>query len=347
MKVALVGCGKVVERHLGFLRGFRQCRLVAVCDESRQVSERFAKKYRVPAYRDHARLLAEVEPQIVHVLTPTPTHKQIIRDCLQGNAHVIVEKPMVVSCEDFFELRSLALSKNRRLVEVQNYRFTQPMERLEALVRRGRLGSVREVDVRMAVNLRHPGGPYADSEKPHPSYKLPAGVIHDFITHLCYVTLRFVPQFDWVRAIWNNYGGEERYGFDDLDAFGGSGPVHVRIRFSSHTAPESFTVTLRGTKGCAEADLFHSTLMLDLPWPTLSKMQPLVNRALSDWSLLRAGGKALGRRLCLAAPYEGHWNFLRRTYESLQTGSPPPVTCEDVERALRLTEDLLDVRNRL
>src|SRR5690606_20316135 len=109
--------------------------------------------------------------------------------------------------------------RGRRLIENHNYRFNRPWLAIERAVASGQLGDVREVEVRLCLPLRGPGGRYADANLPHPSHRLPAGVLHEFITHLCYLALRFVPEpIDHVRAVWSNHGGGPLFRYDDLDA---------------------------------------------------------------------------------------------------------------------------------
>ena len=56
-----------------------------------------------------------------------------------------------------------------------------------------------------------------------------------------------------------------------------AGPVHARIRFSSQTLPECFTVTVRGTRGWAETDLFQPHLRVVMPRKGGEQLTSLVN----------------------------------------------------------------------
>src|SRR5207248_11360376 len=178
-------------------------------------------------------------PDVVHVLTPPHTHERLVTEALNARAHVIVEKPVAPSNAQFRRLWELAQSRDRRLIEDQNYRFNEPVRQIERLVRAGELGDVREVEVRMALAIRKKGSRYADENLPHPSHNLPAGVLHEFVTHLCYLALRFLPSWDRVAAAWSNHGDDTLFKYDDLDALVVGGPIHGRIRFSCHTAPDA------------------------------------------------------------------------------------------------------------
>ncbi|HZK80673.1 MAG TPA: hypothetical protein VFC46_06385, partial [Humisphaera sp.] len=247
----------------------------------------------------------------------------------------------------FLELWALAESRGRKIVEDHNYRFNEPVQAMEKMVADGKLGEIREVDVRMALAIRNPGGRYMDSSLPHPSHRLPAGVIHEFITHLCYLTLRFLPSFERVTSAWSKHGSDTVFKYDDLDALVIGGPVHARIRFTSHSAPDCFTMTVRGTKGWVETDLFQPHLRVVGPRKGGKQLEPLVNQFANGATLLKSSFTGFRNKIMQKTPYEGLRTFLDKTYDALRTGGEPPVTFSDMDKAGRLIEALLDDANRI
>src|SRR4051812_43227387 len=232
LKAAVIGTGKISEEHLRYLSADPGVDLVGVCDLSPSLARYAATRFKAAAaFSDSAAMLRDARPDVVHVLTPPHTHAALVTDALNAGAHVVVEKPVAPTNAQFRDLWRLAESRGRRIVEDHNYRFNEPVLAIEKLLRNGRLGDVREVDVRMALPIRKAGGRYADASLPHPSHNLPAGVIHEFITPLCYLALRFLPSWDRVAAAWSKHGDEPLFKYDDLDALVIGGPVHARIRF--------------------------------------------------------------------------------------------------------------------
>src|SRR3954470_8552720 len=248
LRAAVIGTGKISEEHLRYLGNDPGVILAGVCDLSPSLAKYAAARFKAgAAFSDTGSMLREAKPDVVHVLTPPHTHAALVTDALNAGAHVVVEKPVAPTNAQFRDLWKLSESRGRRSVEDHNYRFNEPVLAIEKMLRDGQLGDVREVDVRMALPIRKAGGRYADASLPHPSHKLPAGVIHEFITHLCYLTLRFLPSWDRVAAAWSQHGGEPLFKYDDLDALVIGGPAHARIRFTSHASPDCFMVTVRGT----------------------------------------------------------------------------------------------------
>ena len=344
----MIGTGKISEEHLRYLGSDPAVTLAGVCDLSPSLAKYAATRFKAAAaFSDSAVMLREAKPDVVHVLTPPHTHAALVTDALNAGAHVVVEKPVAPSNAQFRDLWNLAQSRGRRIVEDHNYRFNEPILAIEKLVADGDLGDVREVDVRMALPIRKAGGRYADASLPHPSHNLPAGVIHEFVTHLCYLTLRFLPDFDRVAAAWSKHGDEPLFKYDDLDALVIGGPVHARIRFTSHAAPDCFTVTVRGTKGWAETDLFQPHVRVVVPRKGGAQLSPLVNQLVNGAGLVAAGVRGFKNKVMQKTPYEGLRTFLARTYGALREGGEPPVTFDDMDRASRLVDALLEAQNRL
>jgi predicted dehydrogenase len=347
LKSAVIGTGAISKEHLSFLEKSSYAHLVGVCDLSYAAARYAAQRFHADAqYIDYRKMLAEAKPDVVHILTPPQTHLQIATDCLEAGAHVICEKPITPTYDEFKELWSIAQANNRHLIEDHNYRFNEPVLEIERLIKQGLLGEVQEVEVRMALDVRS-GGPFADKNLPHPIHRLPAGVIHDLITHLCYLTLRFLPSFDRVAAAWNNHGGDDLFKYDDLDALVFSGSVHARIRFSCYTQPDCFAIIVRGTKGYAETDLFQPYLRCVMPRAGGKQLSPLINHFMGGRELMGASIRNFRRKIMQQTPYEGLHHLLNKTYEALVNGEQPPISFEDMAQTSRLVDALLMENNRI
>ena len=352
---AVVGAGRIAEEHLRFLSGSNLAQLAGICDSSPTMATLGAERFGGSAFTDYQTMLNELKPDVVHVLTPPHTHVALTGNALEVGAHVIVEKPIAPTRAEFEGLWHRAEQHELLLIEDHNYRFNEPVCEIERLVREGKLGDIREVEVRMALGVRSAGNRYADENLPHPSHQLPAGVLHEFLTHLCYLALRFVPapteasgsEFDRVRAAWSNHGGGDLFKYDDLDAIIVVGPVHVRIRFDAHSRPECLELVVRGTRGTARTDLFQPHMLVNIPRSGPEQLTHLINQRLAGRELKRAARRNLVNKVMQWTPYEGLHTFLDLTYRSLQNRTEPPVTRDDMVRTIDLIEALLDEANRI
>ncbi len=343
LKVAVIGTGQISEEHLKFLSRAADVRLVGVCDLSPALAQLAVDRFgAAAAYTDYKQMLALARPDVVHVLTPPHTHMRLVGDCFDAGAHVIVEKPVAATHAEFLEIWGHAQRAGRQLVEDHNYRFNENVIAIERMVAANQLGDIREVEVRMVLPVRDPADRFMDEALPHPSHTMPCGAMHEFISHLCYLVLRFVPRWQRAAVAWSKNGTDRLFKYDDLDALLIDGPTHARIRFSSDAAPPCFTLTLRGTRGFVETDLFQPYLRKVLPRGGIPQLVPVVNQLLGGTHLVRDGALNFKNKIMQKTPYEGLQTFLRETYDALKSGGTPPVTFDDMDRTSRLIDALLD-----
>jgi len=345
LRVAVVGAGRISPEHLTFISqaGFRAglCRLVAVGDISRSLAQFAREKYEADAYfENHRDLLESARPQVVHVLTPPHTHAEIIADSLAAGAHVVAEKPLATCHGDFSRLWEMSRTLERKLVEVHNYRFNEPVLEIENLVADGELGELREVEVRMALAVEEEAGPFSDRNLPHPSHSLPCGVLHEFLPHLCYLALHFCQDFDRVAAAWSKLGSNPLFKYDDLDAVLIGGRVRARIRFTSQARPDCLTLTVRGSRGWTEVDLFHPFLRVMTPRRRGREFSPTINHWTGGWRQIAASVEGVKDSVMQKTPLEGMQTYLERVYAALTSGEAMPVSFEEMDRVSRLIDAL-------
>jgi len=344
LRAAVVGTGGISKEHLTFLATSPRAELVGVCDRSPVAAQYAADTYSTTPYGDVAEMLAAARPDVVHVLTPPTTHVALSELSLTAGCHVICEKPVTLDAADLDALLAVADRAGRHLTENHNYRFNPEVEHLDALVAAGKLGTIHEVEVRMGLPVNDPDGRFGDPNLPSPIHRLPAGVIHDFITHLTYLVGHFTPGVEWatVDSRWSNHGRVPHVAVDDLDSIlvgeGPGGSVHARIRFSALLLPDCFEITVRGSQGYAQVELFSGRVSQVVPRPGGKQLSPIVNMMVDGASLFAAGPRSLKRKIMQQGPYVGLARFLDLTYAAFSTGTPPPVTPAD----MRTTSALID-----
>jgi predicted dehydrogenase len=344
LKAAVIGAGAISEQHLAFLSGRKDVRVVAVCDRSRAMANFACERFGgARSFTDHRRMLDTAAPDVAHVLTPPASHVAIARDCLAAGAHVICEKPVALRRSEFHDLWQAAQRRGRILVEDHNYRFNAPWQAIERAVGRGELGEIEEVEVRIALALRAPGSRFADRNLPHPCHSLPAGVIHEYITHMTSLGLRFLPWDERGQvacAVWRNRGGDDLFKYDDLDATVLCRGRPLRLRFSGRTRPEAFTIFVRGDRGYAETDLYQPYVRVVRQRPGAIELTPILNHLTNGASLAWAGVRNAGRKLVQQSALEGLQRFLTLTYQAIVDDRAPPVSFDDIDRSLGLIERL-------
>ena len=156
-----------------------------------------------------------------------------------------------------------------------------------------------------------------------------------------------MPDFERVAAAWSNHGGGNLFKYDDLDALVIGKSAHARIRFSCFTQPDCFSITVRGSRGYAETDLFQPYLRCVKPRTGGKQLSPLVNHFVNGKDLMGASVRNFRNKIMQRTPYEGLHRLLDQTYAALLNGSHPPISFEDMDRTSRLVEALLAEGNQV
>ncbi len=117
LRLAVIGCGKVAQNvHLPALARGSRCKLVAVCDASREVAEGVGRRYGVDRiYADVSDVLADDEVDAVLVAVGDPQHVTVTTEALEAGKHVLVEKPLGVSAEECRPLRGVVARTGKTL----------------------------------------------------------------------------------------------------------------------------------------------------------------------------------------------------------------------------------------
>lgn len=95
MIVGIIGCGKQAPKHI---KGFRAAGIedIRVCDLDQDRAEMLANAMGVTVMKNVQELLSS-GVEAVSICTPTPSHANLIRQCIVANVHWMCEKPL---CED-------------------------------------------------------------------------------------------------------------------------------------------------------------------------------------------------------------------------------------------------------
>lgn len=358
LRAAVVGSGAIAREHLSFLSGRSpirpstpvedRIRLAVVCDLSPVTARYGAEEYGAEgSFTDLDTMLDMASPDVVHVLTPPETHQAIVSACLEAGAHVICEKPLTPTYPQLLQLLDVAQATDRHLIESQNYRFNRPVMELTEIIDAGQLGSIREVEIRVVLPVTEPPSRFADANLPSPIHEMPAGVVHDVITHMVYLQYHLgrAVDFDRIAAAWSNHSENPLFKWDDLDAVligrNTDGPLHVRLRFDAMSSPDTFSIHVRGTEGWAETDLFQPYVRVVRPRPGGKQLSPIINHLAGGWRLLRGGFGNVGRKVMQQTPYEGLHRMLDETYLALADGRPMPISPDDMAETSRLVDLLL------
>lgn len=178
--IALVGCGRISDRHLKVIAMMPELKLVGVCDRQEDRARAASDTYQVPAYTDAVEMVKALQPDIVSVLTDSGLHPIIGRELAPHVPVLIVEKPMALTLEDADNLIETCEAHGTKLFVVKQNRFNPSIVALKKAVDDGRFGKMVMGTVR--IRWARPQS-YYDQDPWRGTWKLDGGVFTNQASH--------------------------------------------------------------------------------------------------------------------------------------------------------------------
>lgn len=151
IRYGVIGTGMMGIEHIGNIRAIPDAAVTAVSDphpNSREAARDVLPGQEVAAFEDHRDLIASELCDAVVVATPNMTHIDLLRDLLETDLHLLVEKPL---CTRVVDCRWVVEAQRRREAVLwvgMEYRYMPPIARLIAEVRAGVVGDLKMLAIR-------------------------------------------------------------------------------------------------------------------------------------------------------------------------------------------------------
>lgn len=344
LTAAVIGAGAIARQHLAGLNACDHARVVGLCDLSPTLAEMTAQQHGVPNFFvDHREMLKQTKPDVVHVVTPPPTHFKLGMEVLEQGSHLIIEKPITSTAEQLEALASAAAQRQRIVIEDHNYLFNGSIRKLRDLIASGELGEIAHVEIGIALDILGEESRFADANVAHPCLSEPGGAISDFLPHLAYLAVALVGQHESVRSVWSKRTPDSPLPSDEMRAQVRGQHGTATLLFSAHAQPDMFWVRVLGTRMRAEAHLFEPRLVVEKLYDNAKPLMPLRNGFAIAKAEAASGLRGLWRKLSGGpGSYEGLRTVIDQSYAAISKGLDPPISLEQVRHTKALIADLTD-----
>lgn len=186
MKILIVGCGSIGQRHIRNLIALNAGDIIAH-DISQERLSAVAKEYNIRIYHiiDHA--LAQ-KPDVAFICTPTSLHIAPALSAAKSNCHLFIEKPLSHTMEGVDELIKIVAQKKLVTLVGCNMRFHPGIAMMKELLDKKSVGRV--------ICARIQAGQFLPDWHPREDYRrgysakqdLGGGIILDGVHEIDYVT---------------------------------------------------------------------------------------------------------------------------------------------------------------
>ena len=126
LRAGVIGVGHLGQHHARLYASLPGSQLVGVCDQSAERAKTVAERHGVRSWTSLEDLLPQVD--VVSVAVPTSAHYAVAKACLLAGKHVLIEKPIAVTCGEAHELVHLAKQGGRCLQVGHSERFNPIMQ---------------------------------------------------------------------------------------------------------------------------------------------------------------------------------------------------------------------------
>jgi predicted dehydrogenase len=259
MKILIVGCGSIGQRHARNLRDLGQTELL-LFDPDENRAETLARELNAKAFGGIDDAYAE-EPSIAMICAPTSKHRELAHEALENGCHLFIEKPLSNSLDGVQELIDIAEEQHRVLFVGYNFRFDMVAKQVEQWLREGKIGHVTSARFHLGSYLpwRHPWEDYRCGYGARRD--LGGGVILDAVHELDTVS-RFFGQPQAVYCVGGKYSDLEINVEDTAEIVLSYADKVVSVHLDFVQQPAQRWCEFTGARGSIRADLFARSARL-------------------------------------------------------------------------------------
>lgn len=351
VRVAIVGCGKIADQHVQAIRRIPDGHVVAACDREPRMARQLAERFRIlGCFEDVEEMLRAASPDVVHVTTPPQSHHALGLQCLEAGSHVYLEKPFTVTAAEAESLVELAQRRGLNLTAGHNYQFTPEMLEMRRLVEQGFLGG-RPVHLESywSYDLGDINyvGPLLGNRQ-HWIRQLPGQLLHNNISHGIARLAEFLDgeptelsASAHQSAQLRNLGGQDV--MDELRVLirDKTGTTAV-FCFSTQIKPGLNRFQIWGPMNSIAVDLISGSVIKNRGRSYRSYLTFLVPPLTSAREHL-ANAKRNAVNIVRWRMYQdsGMTELIRRFYQSIRDGCPPPISYRDIVLTARIMDSIL------
>lgn len=333
MNVGLIGCGRVAHIHMNVYKNLKKADVVAVCDVDINRAKAFAQLYNIEkVFSNYADVFEVKDLGFVDVCTPTSTHETIVRYAAKYGINVLMEKPMGRNSKECERMIEEAKKHRTVLCVCHNQLFYPHVQHLKSIVDSEDFNMVsfrtshrENFEWLLAHGLAQPWNV-------NPEH---GGILWEVGTHLAYLQLHFLKNIQEVYAL----GIKAKYPvWDDFVVLLRTSSFRWGIMEISWVAQESEIVyEIIDSNGKRAQTFLPHGYVIERTQESPASAAGVVHSFFSDVKRLHKKWAKFAADQ-IKKPQFGHLGLISNFIESINEGSPPPVTGEHGRNTVKLLE---------
>ena len=143
ISLGLIGLGGVAQANFAGYECIDTFNIISVCDVRDEAADEVARRYDANAYTDYRELLKAGNIDLVLVLTPVSSHREIVEAAANTGFHVFCEKPLAVTLADAQAMVAACRQANVKLFYGSSYRYLPAVKKAKQLIDAGAIGDIQ------------------------------------------------------------------------------------------------------------------------------------------------------------------------------------------------------------
>jgi predicted dehydrogenase len=338
LDVIVVGAGRAgKDFHVDAFNAQPDTRVVAICDPDEDQLRKAATQKKVGAtYSSLDQALESHKPDIVSICSPPKYHLEQACRAMEAGAHVLLEKPMVMTAEEADRLKDCWQKAGVKLCIVHNLKFQAGVQQAVAAVSRGEIGKVLHVE---RTWMRNGNVDRMITDKNCWCYAMPGGRWTETASHDIYIAYQFLgkmklldvsarklnDQWPWLKA-------------DELSMTLESQSGYLTIRYSAAVEDNVYKyMVIHGSKGVMVTD---GVVLTKYPMPsfTAQAVARFVSIAGTLAGMVRQ--KISGGEVARLAKGTGHFAVVEQFVRHVREDAAPPVSWDEAYDTMRLVDEI-------
>src|SRR5439155_16807291 len=143
LTIAVAGCGHWGPNYIRVFSSLENVTVKYACDLSKPKLERIQTQFpQVTTTQDFNALLRDDAVDAVIIATPSSTHYNVAKSCLEAGKHILVEKPMTLTSDDAMALKKLGDEKKRTIFVGHTFLYNPGVRKMKEIIDAGELGAI-------------------------------------------------------------------------------------------------------------------------------------------------------------------------------------------------------------
>ncbi|MEO0974666.1 MAG: NAD-dependent epimerase/dehydratase family protein, partial [Pseudomonadota bacterium] len=260
-RVALLGAGYISDHHLKALEAVPSATPVAVCDVRLDAAQAVQARAGLEFACDNVdELISRAAPDVVHILTPPPSHASLAARLLRAGIDVLIEKPVALDLQSVDELANAEIAGEARFGINHNATYYPAFQKLLQRVASGHIGPIQHVNVLVNTPMRQ----IAAKQFGHWMFAEPGNIVFESLYHPFSQLHALLGTLEHLHAEPQGY----RQFTPELEFFD-TWMINATFACATASLHYGFTsdnpvwrVTVMGQDGVAEADIFSGSFRM-------------------------------------------------------------------------------------